>query len=341
MFKTTKRYLVTGGCGFIGSAVVRRLLRLPKTEVINLDKLTYSASLKSLLEFNKNPRHHHIKVDLADLRAVQKALDTHRPDIIIHLAAESHVDKSIQQPDPFIHSNIIGTYNLLMASLELWQKHIPHFRLHHVSTDEVFGSLTDHSLFSEESLYAPNSPYSASKAAADHLVRAWHKTYGLPVTISQCSNNYGPYQHHEKLIPTVVRSCLEKKPIPVYGNGTNIRDWLYVDDHVDALLAILEKGSLGESYMIGGECEIKNNDLVQHICTFMDQHYPCRFSYHTLITFVQDRPGHDYRYGADISKIQHDLNWRPTTFFDDGLAKTIRWHAQDYYATHQPQQVSQ
>ncbi len=340
MFKTTKRYLVTGGCGFIGSALIRRLLRLPKTEVINFDKLTYSASLKSLIEFNKNPCHHHIKADLANLEAIQHALDAYRPDVIFHLAAESHVDNSIKQPDPFIQSNIIGTYNLLTASLELWQKHVPHLRIHHISTDEVFGSLSDDGLFSETSNYAPNSPYSATKAAADHLVRAWHKTYGLPVTTSQCSNNYGPAQHHEKLIPTVVRSCLERKPIPVYGTGQNIRDWLYVDDHVDALLAIIEKGSVGETYMIGGDCERKNIDLVNQICDIMDQQYPAEQSYRNLITFVKDRPGHDYRYGTDSSKIQHDLGWRPTTFFEDGLIKTIRWHVQDYYATHHPQQVA-
>ncbi len=340
MFKTTKRYLVTGGCGFIGSALIRRLLRLPKTEVINFDKLTYSASLKSLMEFNKNSRHHHIKADLANLEAIQHALDAYRPDVIFHLAAESHVDNSIKQPDPFIQSNIIGTYNLLMASLELWQKHVPHLRIHHVSTDEVFGSLSDDGLFSETSNYAPNSPYSATKAAADHLVRAWYKTYGLPVTTSQCSNNYGPSQHYEKLIPTVVRSCLEQKTIPVYGTGQNIRDWLYVDDHVEALLAILEKGSIGETYMIGGDCERKNIDLIHKICDIMDQQYPTDQSYRNLITFVKDRPGHDYRYGTDISKIQHDLGWRPTTFFEDGLIKTIRWHVQDYYATHHPQQVA-
>lgn len=341
MFKKTKRYLVTGGCGFIGSAMTQRLLRLPKTEVINLDKLTYSASLKSLLEFNKNPRHLHLKIDLADAQTVSKAIDDYRPDVIIHLAAESHVDNSISQPDPFIQSNIIGTYNLLTAALNLWQKSTPHLRFHHVSTDEVFGSLGDGGSFSETSNYAPNSPYSASKAAADHLVSAWHKTYGLPVTLSQCSNNYGPHQHHEKLIPTVIRSCLQGHPIPVYGTGHNIRDWVHVDDHVDALLTILEKGKISENYMIGGETELKNIDLVHQICDYMDTHYPASTSYKDLITFVDDRLGHDYRYSADISKIQHDLGWRPTTFFDEGIAKTIRWHVKDYYTTHQPNRMAQ
>ncbi|MBX3457345.1 MAG: GDP-mannose 4,6-dehydratase [Candidatus Paracaedibacteraceae bacterium] len=340
MFKTTKRYLITGGCGFIGSSLIRRLLRLPKTEIINFDKLAYTASLKSLMEFNKNPRHHHIKADLADFQAIQHTLDMYRPDAIIHLAADTPTDNVIKQPDPFIHSNIIGTYNLLTASLELWQKHVPHLQLHHVSTDEVFGRITGDRLLSETSNYAPYSPYAASKAASDHLVRAWHKTYDLPITISHSGHNYGPFQHHEKQVPTIVRHCLEHKPILVDGNDQNIRDWLYIDDHVDALLAILEKGKIGNTYMIGGDCEQRNVDLIHHICDLMDQYYPARQAYRTLITQAKDCSNH-YRHGTDSSKIQHELGWRPTTFLKEGLIKTIRWHVQDYYTTHHPKKVAQ
>lgn len=339
MFKTTKRYLITGGCGFIGSSLIRRLLRLPKTEIINFDKLTYTASLKSLTEFNKNPRHHHIKADLADLEAIQYALDVYRPDAIIHLAAETHTDNVIKQPDPFIHSNIIGTYNLLTASLELWQKHVPHLRLHYVSTDEVFGRIAGDRLLSETSNYAPDSSYAASKAAADHLVGAWHNTYGLPITISHSGYNYGPFQHHEKQIPTIVRHCLEHKPITVCGNDQNIRDWLYIDDHVDALLTILEKGKIANTYMIGGDCEQRKIDIMHHICDLMDQYYPARRAYRTLITQTKDCSNH-YHHGTDSSKIQHELGWRPTTFLKEGLIKTVRWHVQDYYTTHHPEKMA-
>lgn len=326
------KLLVTGGAGFIGSAVVRACLRRNDCEVINLDKLTYAANLDNLKEALPNQRYSFVKADICDAKAMTDIVETNKPDAIMHLAAESHVDRSIDGPSDFIQTNIVGTFNLLQAarryyeSLSATQK--ARFRFHHVSTDEVFGSLGEEGFFSEETPYAPNSPYSASKASSDMLVRAWHHTYGLPVVISNCSNNYGPYQFPEKLIPVVILAALEGKSIPVYGTGSNVRDWLFVEDHADALLRVLESGKLGDSYNIGGHNEMKNIDLVRLICRLLDELLPeSAFAPHeNLITFVTDRPGHDLRYAIDASKIQAELSWRPAVTIEEGMRRTVAWY---------------
>ena len=320
------KLLVTGGAGFIGSAVVRHAVRAGLS-VVNLDKLTYAGSLSNVAEVADSPLYAFEHADICDRKAVDRILAAHKPDAIMHLAAESHVDRSIDGPAAFIETNITGTYTMLEAARSYWtaQGKPDNFRFHHISTDEVFGSLGPTGKFTEDTPYDPRSPYSASKASSDHLVRAWHETYGLPVVLTNCSNNYGPYHFPEKLIPVVILKALSGAPIPIYGKGDNIRDWLYVEDHAEALLLVLQKGSLGRSYNIGGENEATNLDLVQKICAILDQKRPGNKPYADQITFVADRPGHDQRYAIDPTRIREELGWRPSVTLDEGLEKSIQW----------------
>ncbi|MGH0253596.1 dTDP-glucose 4,6-dehydratase [Sinorhizobium meliloti] len=325
--------LVTGGAGFIGSALCRYLVADPGNRVINLDKLTYAGNPASLRQIEALPNYRFVRGDICDEAAAADVLAAERIDRIMHLAAETHVDRSIDGPGTFIETNIVGTFRLLQAATKYWRS-LPataaeRFRFHHVSTDEVFGDLSlDDNSFREETPYAPSSPYSASKAASDHLVRAWHHTFGLPVVITNCSNNYGPFHFPEKLVPLIILNALEERPLPVYGNGTNIRDWLYVDDHARALDLVATNGVTGESYNIGGGSERSNLAVVQTICDILDQKQPqrsCR-SYRDLVAFVDDRPGHDQRYAMDTSKIERELGWKPLESFETGLSQTIDWY---------------
>jgi dTDP-glucose 4,6-dehydratase len=324
--------LVTGGAGFIGSAVVRLLVG-ENYRVINVDKLTYSGNLESLREVANAPNYRFCKADICDEATIAQLLAEERPDAIMHLAAESHVDRSIDGPGAFIETNVVGTFRMLSAALAYWRgldgEARTRFRFHHISTDEVFGALDlDDSLFTEETPYDPSSPYSASKASADHFVRAWNRTYGLPVVLSNCSNNYGPYHFPEKLIPLVILNALEGKPLPVYGKGENVRDWLFVEDHARALEQIVTRGTVGESYNVGGSSERSNLSVVQTICDLLDERRPLADgrSRRELIQFVADRPGHDLRYAIDPSKIERELGWRPQENFESGIAATIDWY---------------
>ncbi len=321
------KLVVTGGAGFIGSAVVRRAVRAGH-EVVNVDALTYAACLDNVAEVAKAPNYTFLEADIRDRGAMDTLLAEHHPDAIMHLAAESHVDRSIDGPGTFIETNITGTYTLLEAARSHWvgQGKPEHFRFHHISTDEVFGSLGATGQFTEETPYDPRSPYSASKAASDHLVRAWHETYGLPAVLTNCSNNYGPFHFPEKLIPVVILNALAGRPIPVYGAGENVRDWLYVEDHAEALLLVVEKGAVGRSYNIGGENEARNIDLVRMICAILDAKRPGAKPYAEQITFVTDRPGHDARYAIDPSRIREELGWRPSVTLEQGLEKTVQWY---------------
>jgi len=326
------KVMVTGGAGFIGSAVCRLLVGEIGAEVLNLDKLTYAANLESLKPIEKDPRYSFRRGDIGDRVLVRGLLREFQPDAVLHLAAESHVDRSIDGPGEFIKTNIEGTYALLEEALDYWRalpaERAARFRFHHVSTDEVFGSLGPDGQFTEMSRYQPNSPYAASKAASDHLVRAWHETYGLPAVLSNCSNNYGPYHFPEKLIPLAILKAVHGEPIPVYGKGDNVRDWLYVEDHARALYAILTRGTPGESYNVGGEGERTNLEVVTAICELLDEMLPNspHRPHAKLITFVTDRPGHDRRYAMDASKLQRELGWQPRESFDSGLRKTVAWY---------------
>lgn len=324
------KILVTGGAGFIGSAVVRLAVSRGHG-VVNLDALTYAACLDNVASVAGSRLYAFEQADIRDRAALDRVLATHQPDAIMHLAAESHVDRSIDGPADFIETNVNGTFTLLEAARAYWVgKGRPEsFRFHHISTDEVFGTLGPTGKFTEDTPYAPNSPYSASKAASDHLVRAWHETYGLPVVLTNCSNNYGPFHFPEKLVPVVILNALEGKPIPVYGTGENVRDWLYVEDHADALLCVLEKGKLGRSYNIGGENEARNIDLVRIICGLLDEMRPDGAPHDRLITFVADRPGHDLRYAIDPARIRAELGWRPSVTVEEGLRRTVRWYLEN------------
>ena len=321
------KILITGGAGFIGSAVVRQAVAAGHA-VVNLDVLTYAACLDNVASMADSPLYAFEQVDICDAPGVARVLAQHRPDAVMHLAAESHVDRSIDGPGAFIRTNVEGTYTLLEAVRAYWQgRGRPgEFRFHHISTDEVFGSLGATGKFTETTPYDPRSPYSASKAASDHLVRAWHETYGLPVVLTNCSNNYGPFHFPEKLIPVVILNALAGLPIPVYGAGENVRDWLYVEDHAEALLLVLQKGAVGRSYNIGGENEARNIDLVRTICAILDELRPAPRPYGAQITFVTDRPGHDARYAIDPSRIRAELGWRPSVTLDEGLRRTVRWY---------------
>ncbi len=321
------KLLVTGGAGFIGSAVVRQAIR-DGHEVVNLDALTYAACLENVAPVADAPGYSFVQGDIRDAGLLERVFAEHAPDAVMHLAAESHVDRSIDGPGAFIDTNVVGTYTLLQAARGYWdaQGKPESFRFHHISTDEVFGSLGAEGQFTEETPYDPRSPYSASKAASDHLVRAWWHTYGLPVVLSNCSNNYGPYHFPEKLIPVVILNALHGKPIPVYGAGENVRDWLYVEDHADALLTVVSKGAVGRSYNIGGENEARNIDLVRMICALMDEMVPDGAPHDRLITFVTDRPGHDLRYAIDPKRMRGELGWRPSVTLEEGLRRTVRWY---------------
>ncbi len=321
------KILVTGGAGFIGSAVVRQAIA-DGHSVVNLDVLTYAACLDNVAEAAKSPNYAFEQADIRDRDALDRVFADHAPDAVMHLAAESHVDRSIDGPAAFIDTNVTGTYTLLEAARAYWTEagKPDSFRFHHISTDEVYGTLGDTGQFHETTPYAPNSPYSASKAASDHLVRAWGETYGLPFVLTNCSNNYGPFHFPEKLVPVVILNAYEGKPIPVYGKGENVRDWLFVEDHADALLTVLQKGENGRTYNIGGENEVKNIDLVQKICAIMDRKRPENAPHADLITFVTDRPGHDLRYAIDPTRITEELGWRPSVTVDQGLERTIDWY---------------
>ncbi len=333
------KIIVTGGAGFIGSAVIRHLIKNTEHQVLNLDKLTYAGNLASLKEVESSDRYHFVQADICDRNAVDQAFASFKPDAIMHLAAESHVDRSIDGPAAFIQTNIIGTYTLLEAARSYAKDH-PDFRFHHISTDEVYGDLElDDSLFTEETPYDPSSPYSASKASSDHLVRSWQRTFGLKALITNCSNNYGPYHFPEKLIPLVILNALEGKPLPIYGKGDQIRDWLYVADHARALCTVCLQGKPGETYNIGGHNEKQNIEVVKTICAILDDLKPRssdshsreggnlnRSSYSDLITFVADRPGHDMRYAIDAGKIERELGWKPAETFETGLRKTVQWY---------------
>lgn len=328
------KLLVTGGAGFIGSAVVRLAVERGH-EVVNLDALTYASCLDNVASVADSPLYHFEKADIRDRNALDQIFAKHRPNAVMHLAAESHVDRSIDGPADFISTNVLGTFNMLEAARTHWinQGTPPEFRFHHVSTDEVYGSLGEDGQFTEDTPYAPRSPYSASKAGSDHLVHAWHETYNLPVVVTNCSNNYGPYHFPEKLIPVVIIRALSGQPIPVYGEGLNVRDWLYVEDHADALLLVLQQGKLGRSYNIGGENEMRNIDLVHLICRLLDQKRPrdTGGSYADLITFVTDRPGHDARYAINPERIRNELGWRPSVTPEIGLERTVEW-----FLNHEP-----
>lgn len=321
------KLIVTGGAGFIGSAVVRLAISQGHT-VINLDALTYAACLDNVASVADSLNYTFEHADIRDRAALDRIFAKHQPDAVMHLAAESHVDRSIDGPGDFIETNITGTYNMLEAARAYWESagKPADFRFHHISTDEVFGSLGDTGQFTEETPYAPNSPYSASKAASDHLVRAWAETYGLPTVMTNCSNNYGPYHFPEKLVPVVIIKALAGAPIPVYGKGENVRDWLYVEDHADALLTVLQRGELNRSYNIGGENEAKNIDIVRTICAILDEKRPAAAPYAEQIAFVTDRPGHDLRYAIDASRIIKELGWHPSVTIEEGLEKTVQWY---------------
>lgn len=331
------KVLLTGGAGFIGSAVVRYIIGNTQSSVVNVDKLTYAGNLASVISVSDNPRYSFEQVDICNRAELERVFTRHQPDVVMHLAAESHVDRSIDGPSAFIETNIIGTYTLLEVARSYWSglpaERKAAFRFHHISTDEVYGDLhgTD-DLFTETTSYAPSSPYSASKASSDHLVRAWHRTYGLPVLITNCSNNYGPYHFPEKLIPLTILNALAGKPLPVYGKGNQIRDWLYVEDHARALYTVVTKGQTGETYNIGGHNEKQNIEVVHAVCELMDElapmhqrGYPLNTKHSSLITHVTDRPGHDLRYAIDASKIERELGWMPEETFESGLMKTVAW----------------
>ena len=324
------KILVTGGAGFIGSAVVRLAIKRNHS-IVNVDALTYSACLENVTSVSDNPNYSFEHADIRNYNAIDNIFEKHQPDAVMHLAAESHVDRSIDAPIDFMETNVIGTFNMLEAARRYWQAcgKSETFRFHQISTDEVFGSLPNDPAvqFTEEMPYDPRSPYSASKASSDHLVRAWYETYGLPIILTNCSNNYGPYHFPEKLVPVIILNALADKPLPIYGNGSNIRDWLYVEDHADALLLVLEKGSIGRRYNIGGENERTNLQLVQTLCDILDRLNPrTKGSYAELITFVEDRPGHDARYAIDPSRIRDELGWRPSVTVEQGLEKTVQWY---------------
>ena len=330
------KILVTGGSGFIGSNFIHYLINNTDYQrIINLDKLTYAGNNDNLINIQQNIRYKFIKGDICDRQCIKKIFQDYSPNKIVHFAAESHVDRSIDGPKDFINTNIVGTSILLEESLSYYNKlkklSKSSFKFHHISTDEVFGSLGEKGFFVEDSPYDPSSPYSASKASSDHLVRAWHRTFGLPVTISNCSNNYGPYQFPEKLIPLIIINCLSNKSLPVYGKGENIRDWLYVEDHCKAINLILQEGAIGDTYNIGGNNEISNLNIVESICTILDKLKPSNSgkSYNQMISFVKDRPGHDFRYAINTTKIKKDLNWEPKETFDSGLTKTIKWYLEN------------
>lgn len=329
------KILITGGAGFIGSAVVRHVIQNTPNKVLNVDKLTYAGNLESLASVADHPRYQFSQTDICDRAALDELFADFEPDAVMHLAAESHVDRSITGPAAFVETNIIGTYQLLEAARHYWnqlnQNKKQAFRFHHISTDEVYGDLEGtEDLFLETTPYAPSSPYSASKASSDHLVRAWHRTYGLPIVLTNCSNNYGPFHFPEKLIPLVILNALTGKPLPVYGNGTQIRDWLYVEDHAHALYKVVTEAAVGETYNIGGHNEQKNIDVVKAICSLLEEFAPNKpqgvAQYQDLITYVTDRPGHDLRYAIDATKIQNDLGWVPAESFETGLRKTVQWY---------------
>lgn len=321
------KILVTGGAGFIGSAVIRKAIGAGHS-IVNVDALTYAACTSNLDSISDNPDYILEKADICDRSALDRIFSHHKPDSVMHLAAESHVDRSIDGPGQFMETNVMGTFHMLEASRAYWvHNDKPQtFRFHHISTDEVFGSLGETGMFTEDTPYDPRSPYSASKASSDHIVRAWQETYGFPVLITNCSNNYGPYQFPEKLIPVVILKALSGQKIPIYGKGDNVRDWLYVEDHADALLTVLEKGVIGRTYNIGGENEAQNIEIVQHICALLDKKRPKDSPYEQQIHFVTDRPGHDMRYAIDPTRIREELGWRPSVTLEEGLDKTVSWY---------------
>ena len=334
----SKTILVTGGAGFIGSAVIRNILSSTDFTVVNIDKLTYAGNVDSIPDADSNKRYHLEIIDICDKSAIEAVFEKYKPNAVMHLAAESHVDRSIDSPDEFMQTNIIGTFNLLVASRSYFQTLDDDakstFRFHHISTDEVYGDLEGvDDLFTEQTSYAPSSPYSASKASSDHLVRAWGRTYGLPTIITNCSNNYGPYHFPEKLIPHVILNAISGQPLPIYGDGSQIRDWLYVEDHAQALLQVVTEGEVGETYNIGGHNEKKNIEVVEAICDLLEELAPIKpkgvMNYRDLIIFVKDRPGHDTRYAIDASKIEGELGWVPVESFETGLRKTVKWYLEN------------
>ena len=327
------KIVVTGGAGFIGSAVIRHIIHNTDDEVLNIDKLTYAGNLESLKDIDQSPRYEFQQIDICDKEALEQVFDSFQPNLVMHLAAESHVDRSIDGPAEFINTNIVGTYHLLEVARQYWKKldgiGKQQFRFHHISTDEVYGDLEGTTgLFTETTPYAPSSPYSASKASSDHLVRAWHRTYDFPILVTNCSNNYGPYHFPEKLIPLVILNALDGKALPIYGKGNQIRDWLFVEDHARALYKVVTEGKVGETYNIGGHNEKQNIEVVKTICQILDELQPRAdgIQYESLITFVKDRPGHDLRYAIDASKIANELNWTPKETFDSGIRKTVEWY---------------